>query len=78
MPCLVTCYAFPMSNARAPETEGEQPEVAALRKKIRGEPLTDAERQLLARVSRKPSESGTPISQAQMTGLLDERKRHGG
>jgi hypothetical protein len=67
-----------MSNARAPETGGEQPEVAALRKKIRGEPLTDVERQLLARVSRNPGEGGTPISQEQMAGLLDERKRRGG
>jgi hypothetical protein len=67
-----------MSNARAPETGGEQPEVAALRKKLRGESLTDLERQLLVRATRKPNSSGTPLSQEQMTGLLDERKRSGG
>jgi len=68
-----------MSSARAPGDHTEQPEVAALRKKIRGEPLTDGEQQLLARVSRTPGASGggTPISQEQMTALLDERKRHG-
>jgi hypothetical protein len=66
-----------MTSARAPESGSEQPEVVALRKKIRGEPPTDVEVQLLARVSRKPGEGGTPISQEQMTGLLDERKRRG-
>jgi hypothetical protein len=55
----------------------DSPEVAALRKKARGEALTDAERALLARVARKPSGGGTPISQEQMTALLDERKRRG-
>ena len=66
-----------MSNARVSEPKIEQPEVAALRKKIRGERLTDEERQLLARVSRKPGGGGAPISQEQLTALLDERKRRG-
>jgi hypothetical protein len=46
-------------------------EVAALRKKIRGEPLTDEETALLARASRKPSGPGTPITGEQMTALLE-------
>jgi hypothetical protein len=66
-----------MSNAPAPDPKSEQPEVAALRKKIQGEPLTDEDRQLLARVSRRPASSGVPISQEQMTALLAERKRRG-
>ena len=66
-----------MSNVRAPEPEGEQPVVAALRKRLRGEPLTDMERELLARVSRRPSKGAMPISQEQMTSLLDERQRRG-
>jgi hypothetical protein len=66
-----------MSNAPAPDPKSEQPEVAALRKKIRGEPLTDEDRRLLARVSRKPASGGVPISQEQMTSLLIERQRRG-
>ncbi len=66
-----------MSSAPAPGSKGEQPEVAALRKKIRGQPLTDEERQLLDRVSRTPTSGGVPISQEQMTALLAERKRRG-
>jgi hypothetical protein len=66
-----------MSTASAPDPESEQPEVAALRKKIRGETLTDEDHRLLARISRKPDSSGVPISQEQMTALLAERKRHG-
>jgi hypothetical protein len=66
-----------MSNAPAPDPKSEQPEVVALRKKLRGEPLTDEDRQLLARVSRRPAGGGVPISQEQMTELLAERKRRG-
>jgi hypothetical protein len=66
-----------MGNAPAPDPKSEHPEVAALRKKIRGEPLTDEDRQLLARMSRRPTSGGVPISQEQMTALLAERKRRG-
>ena len=55
----------------------DSPEVAALRKKIRGEPLTEAERATLEATYRKPAGPGTPISQEQMTALLAERERAG-
>jgi hypothetical protein len=63
-------------SAQASGHNSEPPEVTALRKKIRGEALTDEEAQLLARVSRRP-EGGAPISQEQMTALVAERKRRG-
>jgi hypothetical protein len=63
-------------SAPASGQDRDPPEVTALRKKIRGEVLTDEEAQLLARVSRRP-EGGAPISQEQMTALLAERKRRG-
>jgi hypothetical protein len=66
-----------MSNAPTPAPKGDQLEVAALRKRIRGEALTDDERGLLARASRRPTGGGTPISQEQMTSLLEERRRRG-
>jgi hypothetical protein len=55
-----------------------QHEVAALRKKIRGEALTDEERALLASVSRTPNGSGEPLTQEQLSALLSERARAGG
>jgi len=55
----------------------DSPEVAALRKKIRGEPLTEIERAILEATYRTPSGPGTPISQEQMTALLAERARRG-
>jgi hypothetical protein len=45
---------------------------------IRGDALTDDERALLARVSRKPSGSGEPLTQEQLEALLSERARAGG
>jgi hypothetical protein len=57
------------------KTRADKSFVAALRKRIRGEAMTDAERQMLASVSRKPTGGGVPISQEQMTALLDERNR---
>jgi hypothetical protein len=56
----------------------DSPEVAALRKKIRGEALTDEERALLASLSRRPSGSGEPLTQEQVSALLSERARAGG
>jgi hypothetical protein len=63
-----------MSNATAPDSKSEQPEVAALRKKIRGEPLTDEDRALLASATRKPG-SGVTFTQEQVTALLAARAR---
>jgi hypothetical protein len=66
-------------SASQPEREHEQaPEVAALRKKIRGEPLAEGEEAILARTYRKPE--GAPresVSQAQLEAMLAERKRRG-
>ncbi len=67
--------SFMSQPARQPD---DSPEVAALRKKIRGEALTDEERALLARVSRKPSGSGESLTQEQLSALLSERVRAGG
>jgi hypothetical protein len=41
----------------------DSPEVAALRKMIRGGALTDEERALLARVSRKPTGGSDPLTE---------------
>ncbi len=51
----------------------DSPEVAALRKSIRGEPLTDEERALLATATRKPPGPGVP--HAEVMRMLEERKR---
>jgi hypothetical protein len=61
-----------------PRRHDDSPEVAALRKKIRGEALTEEERALLASVSRKPSASGDALTQEQLSALLSERSRAGG
>jgi hypothetical protein len=66
-----------MSASQPSAGNPEQPEVTALRKKIRGEPLTEEEHRLLAQASRKPNRGGVPISQEQMTALLEERRRRG-
>jgi hypothetical protein len=60
-----------------PSESADQPEVAALRKKIRGEPLTEEERRLLESTYRKPSQPGPSITQEQMTAILAERARRG-
>jgi hypothetical protein len=64
--------------SQAARDRDDSPEVAALRKMIRGDALTDEERALLARVSRKPPGSGEPLSQEQLEALLSERARAGG
>jgi hypothetical protein len=55
----------------------DSPEVAALRKKIRGEPLTEAEEALLVATYRKPPEGTVTFTQEQVTSLLEERRRRG-
>jgi len=57
------------------EPISESPEVAALRKRIRGEPITDVERALLARATRKPTGPGIP--HAEIMAELEERRRCG-
>jgi hypothetical protein len=64
--------------SQAARERDDSPEVAALRKMIRGDVLTDEERVLLARVSRKPNGSGEPLTQDQLEALLSERAREGG
>jgi len=62
---------------RIPHHE-DTPEVAAIRKKARGETLTAAEEAVLARVSRRPPGDPRPsISQDQLMVRLEERKRLG-
>jgi hypothetical protein len=54
----------------------DAPEVAALRKKIRGETLTDEERAILVHTTRKPTGTGA-VSHAAVEAELEERKRRG-
>jgi hypothetical protein len=61
----------------AKSSEHEQPEVAALKKKIRGEPLTEEETALLANATRKPAAGAVTFSQEQVSALLAERARRG-
>jgi hypothetical protein len=53
----------------------DSPEVAALRKKIRGEVLTNEEQALLATATRKPS--GPTVPHVEVMRMLEERKRLG-
>ena len=62
-------------SARPDADAPESPDVAALRKEIRGEPLTDEERLLLRAREHKPAWAGAGISQEQMTALLEARRR---
>jgi hypothetical protein len=62
----------------AAREHNDSPEVAALRKMIRGDALSDEERMILARVSRKPDGGGEPLTQEQLEALLSERARLGG
>jgi hypothetical protein len=66
---------LPVSAGRpSPVTPPDSPEVAAFRKKARGEPLTDAERALLANATRKPL-PGVTFTQEQVSALLAARER---
>jgi hypothetical protein len=58
--------------ARHPD---EAPEVVALRKRVRGEPLTDDERNLLATATRKPT--GPTVPHAAVMAELVKRERPG-
>ena len=53
----------------------EQPEVAALRKKIRGEPLAPEELALLAGATRKPAREAGSVPHARVEAMLEERRR---
>jgi hypothetical protein len=61
--------------SQAAREHDDSPEVAALRKMIRGGALTDEERALLARLSRKPTAGGEPLTEEQIEALLSERAR---
>jgi len=62
---------------RAPQHE-DSPEVAALRKKARGEALTPAEETILARTYRKPPEGERPgVPHEEIMRRLAERKSRG-
>jgi hypothetical protein len=56
----------------AQKHEDESPEVIALRKRIRGEPLTDAETALLSKRYRTPE--GPRVPHAEIERMLAERK----
>ena len=65
-----------MTGSPVPSYEHEDsPEVAALRKRIRGEPLSAAEDALLASATRKPS--GPGVLHAEVMAELAERERRG-
>lgn len=56
----------------------DSPEVASMRKRIRGEALTPAEEAILARSSRKPPEGeGRAVPHAEIERKLEERKHRG-
>jgi hypothetical protein len=61
----------------APDEANDSPEVAALRKKIRGQPLSETERATLEATYRKPPPGTVTFSQEQVTALLSERRGDG-
>jgi hypothetical protein len=62
----------------APKQDREQPEVAALRKKLRGEPLSDEERSLLESTYRAPPQNDVGVPHEDVMKELEERKRRSG
>ena len=64
-----------MSASQPIRKPDDAPEVAALREKALGEPLTDADRALLAAATRKPARRG--IAHADVEADLAERTRRG-
>jgi hypothetical protein len=64
-----------MSAKPHPVAEPDSPEVAALRRFVRGESLTDSEKALLEARSRAPS--GATVPHADVERLLAERLRRG-
>ena len=69
--------ALRLRMAQAERVPGDSTEVAALRKKMRGEPLTAEEQALLARATRKPTGEGA-VPQETIEAMLEERRRLGG
>ena len=66
------------SSPPVSDDAADQPEVRALRKKIRGEALTEEERVCLEATYHRPAwADGPTFSQAQITALLEARRRLG-
>jgi hypothetical protein len=65
-----------MSAAR-PVAPSDSPEVAAFRKRMRGEPLTDAERELLADATRKLPTGTVTVPHSVVMAELADRERLG-
>jgi hypothetical protein len=63
-----------MSARHAAPKHDDSPEVAALRKKARGQPLSDAERALLANATRKPA-GGPTVPHETVESMLEQRRR---
>lgn len=72
-------YACTMSSAPAVKPQSEDsPEVAALKKKARGEALSAAEEAILARTYRKPpADEGPGIPHEEIMRRLADRKSRG-
>ncbi len=64
-----------MSASRPAPTQEDSPEVAALRKRIRGQPLTPDEEATLTRASRRPE--GPTVPHEAVMRELAERERRG-
>jgi hypothetical protein len=65
-----------MSAQHSAPKHDDSPEVAALRKKARGQPLSDAERALLASATRKPT-AGPTVPHETVESMLEQRRRQG-
>jgi hypothetical protein len=59
--------------AQGARRQDDSPEVLALRKKIRGEALTEEERAILASATRKPTGTGAVPHEA-VEAMLEERR----
>ena len=65
-----------MSAARpAAPTAPDGPEVTAFRRRARGELLTDTERDLLAKATRKADPGAHTVPHAKIEAMLEERRR---
>jgi hypothetical protein len=76
----IACHHEGMSNAAtlgSPEDD-DSPEVRALRKQIRNEPLTSEEQALLASVSRTIPAGAVLVPHDEVTRKLEERRRREG
>jgi hypothetical protein len=63
-----------MSAQHSAPKHDDSPEVAALRKKARGQPLSEAEQALLAGATRKPT-PGPTIPHETVESMLEQRRR---